>query len=88
MSAINELLAVLDRWDAWKRIKEAPSRIDDLEKRLLILEEKLGNNRTENLCAACGKYEMRPYGEEKKLQGRLADVWRCNSCERTETRFR
>lgn len=35
MAVLSELTELLRRWDVWKRVEAAPSRIDALEKRVL-----------------------------------------------------
>jgi len=41
MLSIQDLLALLDHWPLWKRIKESPARLDALEKHIAGLEAKL-----------------------------------------------
>ena len=40
MLSIQDLLALLDHWPLWKRVKESPARLDALEKRIADLEAK------------------------------------------------
>ncbi|KAG5716814.1 hypothetical protein E4T56_gene17452, partial [Termitomyces sp. T112] len=58
LAVLSDILALLDKWPLWKRMTEAPSRIDDLEKRLAALEAtpKRAPGKT---CKACGEPAMR-----------------------------
>ncbi|WP_145700375.1 hypothetical protein [Azospirillum baldaniorum] len=64
---LKDLLALLDHWPAWKRIVQAPDRIEELEKRLAELEEKP----IFPSCPHCGRpaWQM----TESKPAGRLPD---------------
>jgi hypothetical protein len=39
MSVLDDVLKALDRWSEWKKMREAPARIDALEARLSALEK-------------------------------------------------
>lgn len=41
MTVLAEITELLRRWDVWKRVEEAPARIDALEKRIAELESRL-----------------------------------------------
>ncbi len=53
MFSLKDILAVLDRWEAWKRITDAPDKIVDLEQRVAALE-KFASGKTPNACPSCG----------------------------------
>jgi predicted RNA-binding Zn-ribbon protein involved in translation (DUF1610 family) len=85
------MLAALDRWSEWKRMREAPGRIDELEKRLAALETspKKAPGRP---CPACGEPAMRrisiapdpgPFGD----LGTKIETWRCSECGDTEEKM-
>ncbi len=38
MLSLKDLLAVLDRWDTWKRMRETPDRLDAMESRVADLD--------------------------------------------------
>jgi hypothetical protein len=41
MAVLGDIVEILKRWDVWKRVEEGPARIDDLEKRVSELEQRL-----------------------------------------------
>jgi predicted RNA-binding Zn-ribbon protein involved in translation (DUF1610 family) len=58
MVGVGDIVELLKRWDRWKRIDEAPERIDALEKRIAELESRLQRWPGE-ACPACGELEFR-----------------------------
>jgi hypothetical protein len=58
MAVLAEITELLRRWDVWKRIESAPDKIDELEKRLAALEQKLHRAPGE-ACPRCGALEFR-----------------------------
>lgn len=58
MSALQDLLALLDRWDEWKIIRQTPSQLDLLAQRVSELEQKLARCPGEG-CPKCGELELR-----------------------------
>lgn len=40
MAILSEITELLRRWDVWKRVEAAPQRIDELEKRVAVLEAR------------------------------------------------
>ncbi|MDA2933442.1 hypothetical protein MYX82_03770 [Acidobacteria bacterium AH-259-D05] len=58
MSILDNILSLLKTWGPWKRIQEAPGRIDDLEKRITELEKRLERVPGE-ACPRCGKLAFR-----------------------------
>lgn len=89
MAILSEILALLDKWPEWKRVRQAPDRIDALEKRLAALEATTPEQAGEP-CPACGKPAMRRTSqEERKLAGHLVgvtDVWTCSACGAVDRR--
>jgi hypothetical protein len=58
MSAVSDILALLDRWPKWKAITGAPDRIDALEKRIGAREGAGTPKLTGGVtlpCPICGK---------------------------------
>ncbi|MEP3114125.1 hypothetical protein [Nisaea sp.] len=87
MIGVKDLLSVLDRWDKWKRIQQAPERIDELETRLAeALEGALEPLR----CKYCGsadttidvKYWKRVHGQKMQTMFRVCSS--CNGRDRVE----
>jgi hypothetical protein len=58
MAVIGEVVEILKRWDRWKRLDEAPDRMDALEKRIADLEAKLQRPSGET-CPSCGASDYR-----------------------------
>jgi hypothetical protein len=58
MSTLDSILSLLEKWPAWKRIKEAPTKIEQLEGRISELESKLRRAPGE-ACPSCGAWEFR-----------------------------
>jgi hypothetical protein len=85
MAAVTgDILALLDKIPIWKRVQEAPARIDALEKRIAELEAKLARAPGE-VCPACGDHAMRVKGVQPARSG-LARLgvrdyaYECESC--------
>lgn len=83
MAILSEILALLDKWPEWKRVKDAPGRIDDLEKRLAALE-KQPTAKPGEPCPGCGEPAMRRTEQlERKFGGHIVgttEVWTCGEC--------
>jgi ribosomal protein S27AE len=92
MVGVTDIVELLKRWDRWRRIDEAPERIDALEKRIAELEAKL-QRAPGAACPKCGELDFRtdrtaPGGG---LLGGLGmgivdRKMKCGSCGHTETR--
>jgi hypothetical protein len=86
--ALKDLLELLDRWDEWRRIRQAPTRIDALEARIQALEQKLGEDWPADVCKHCGKRAARfshsVVADSKK--GIVLQEWACSECGHYETR--
>lgn len=85
MAILSEITDLLRRWDVWKRVEEAPDRIDCLEKRVAELEAKLARAPGE-ACPRCGALEYRvieakphPEADFARMGSRL-HVLRCGEC--------
>lgn len=53
-----DLLALLDKIPIWRRVQEAPGRLDALEKRVAALEARLARAPGQ-ACPSCGAAEFR-----------------------------
>lgn len=89
MTVLSELTDLLKQWTVWKRVEEAPNRIDELEQRVKALEEALAKCPGEG-CSMCGERAMRltwQSGAKGPLDKRLqAQTWTCAACGHAEAR--
>ena len=83
MVVLAEINEFLRRWDKWKRVEEAPDRIDALERRIAELEEKLKRAPGE-ACPSCGALDFRTIeSADDSLFGMLGGKrkkLKCGSC--------
>lgn len=91
MAVISELLAGLRQIPAWKRIEDAPARIDALEKRIAELETKLQRAPGE-ACPACGELEFRVISSQPSPSpfgslGSRNHTYKCQKCGFTDVRM-
>lgn len=87
MSAVDNILTLLDKWPLWRRITEAPDQIEELRQRVSELEAKLGDSWPPDVCKFCGKRALRLYRTTDMGKGKVRQMWRCGECERTETKM-
>ncbi|MDP3327719.1 hypothetical protein [Parvibaculum sp.] len=88
MSAIDTILRTLEQWPLWKRMTQAPARLDELEKRVAALEARAKGGAVD-ACPLCGG-EMKvvsvmphpTFGTFGIQQHSLA----CQSCTHSEKR--
>ena len=85
MAVIGEIVELLRRWDGWKRLEDAPGRIDTLELRVAELELKLRRAPGE-ACPRCGELDYRvasagphPHAGLAKAGGRQYKML-CGAC--------
>ena len=87
MSRLEHILQVLEKWPTWERMREAPDRVDALEKRLAELEGRLAPGEA---CPTCGAPELRVVGSRSALgvAGTVVGVNRlqCAACGFEEER--
>ena len=80
MAVLSELTELLRRWDVWKRVEEAPERIEALEKRVAALELLLKRAPGE-ACPRCGALEYRVVEARPSVSyGVREHVYRCGDC--------
>lgn len=84
MPKLSDILDLLRRWDYWKRIEEAPERLDSIEQRVAHLEERLKRAPGEG-CPRCGALafriqEARQAPEPWGSMGAREHVRRCEEC--------
>lgn len=54
-SKLDNILGLLARWSEWKAIRDAPGRLDVLQRRIEKLEQKLADRPPTDICRLCGK---------------------------------
>jgi hypothetical protein len=80
---LDDILKLLDRWSEWKRMREAPTRLDEAEKRIAELEAKLGGKWPADVSKYCGERGARLYKQVNPSH----EVWFCEKCKRSEQRY-
>jgi predicted nucleic-acid-binding Zn-ribbon protein len=88
MTVLAEVTELLRRWDVWKRVEEAPARIDALEKRIAELESRL-QRAPGAACPKCGALEFRtdkvvPRSDHFGALGAVNRHQKCGACGHTE----
>ena len=86
MAALDNVLTILDKFPLWRRMKEAPDKLDTLEKRVAELEEKLGDTWPADVCKFCGARAARMVWSVPHEKGLTRQDWKCGECEHTEVR--
>ena len=86
MLGLKDLLAVLERWDTWKRMRETPDRLDAMERRVAVIEEKLDGPWPPDICKVCGERALRLMRSVAKTTGNTVQYWGCERCRETEQR--
>ena len=89
MKAVDDVLSILEKWPAWKRITEAPARLDALEAQLQTLEKELVRQRSRKICPFCGSFswhmEWSSHPTEFEEMSWRDETWACESCGKKET---
>lgn len=89
MGFLTDILNALDRWAKWKKIRETPSAIDELTRRVAALEERLKRAPGE-ACPSCGAFAFRveksaPIGDIGFARlGVRQYHWKCTDCGYTD----
>ena len=83
MSTVESILKLLEQRPIWKRMMDAPARVDELEKKVATLEDRLRRAPGE-ACPHCGALEYRvaeskPH-EEFGHMGATARTMCCGEC--------
>jgi hypothetical protein len=85
--SLNDLLAVLDHWPIWKKIKSGPEKLEALEKRVAELENRHSRCPGE-ACPRCGELSYRAVSSQPHpMMGQLGAIVRkmkCEKCDFTE----
>ena len=85
MGWVADLLGLFDRSKTMRRTMEAPDRIDAIEKRLAILEAKLGDKWPPDVGEACGARALRR-DRSWPVSGAVRELWLCAECGKPEHR--
>lgn len=88
MGWISDIFSIFDRAPVWKRLRTVPTEVDDLQKRVALLEEKLGSTWPPDVCKHCGERALRmAWALPNSTVGKIQQEWACLDCASTETRF-
>jgi hypothetical protein len=83
MSTVDSILDLLNKWPKWKRITEAPDRVDELTRRLATLEGKL-LRAPGDACPKCGALDFRVESSKRHPMmgdmGVIVRTMRCGDC--------
>ena len=90
MSALEEILKLLNQWPTWNKIQQTPAKLDALEERVAELEKRLGRCPGEG-CPRCGELTFRTQSSQPDLgfgdMGAIQREMKCESCGFTETKL-
>lgn len=82
MAILSDILAALDRWDEWKRVKSAPAQIEALTARVAALEALLSGKRPLEYCRHCGEPACRPIGYPFVKDRMVHEDMVCDACQK------
>jgi C4-type Zn-finger protein len=90
MGVLADILNALDRWPEWKKVKETPARVDELEKRIAALESRPERAPGE-ACPKCRAYKFH-VEKSAAAPGHFGQMgmrqyhWLCDECGYTDQR--
>jgi hypothetical protein len=84
---LDDVLKLLDRWGEWKRMREAPARLDELEKRVAAAENLLAGKAPPEYCRLCGARAAR-IGHSSYDKSIIIERWDCAACTNSDFRHR
>lgn len=83
---VPDILAILDKWPAWKALTEAPAKIAALEARIAALEARMKPGGV--ACPKCGGgmgyISHRPHPIFGDVGGMQMRTYRCDTCDLTQ----
>ena len=80
MFGLKDLIALLDRWDEWKRIKSAADRVPELADRIEALEDRLAGKGGIQ-CPQCASLDVRlSYSGLTDNEKSVFERWECKDC--------
>jgi len=83
---LDDILKLLGRWGEWKRMREAPVRLDELQRQVDELKQKLSGPWPPDVCRMCGEREARLRGSNILEKGLIQEWWDCKACKRRDFR--
>ena len=89
-TALDNIVSVLQKWDFWRTIEALPGRVEELERRIALLEERLQRAPGE-ACPKCGELEFRTE-KVKPLRGPIGKMGamerflKCEKCGHSESK--
>jgi hypothetical protein len=88
MFSLNDILAILDHWPTWKKIKSSPELIDAMEIRIAELEKRLARCPGDG-CPRCGELSYRTASSQPHpdLLGTTVRTMKCEKCDYTERKI-
>ncbi len=87
MAALDNVLSILDKFPVWRRMKEAPEKLDALERRVTTPEEKLGDTWPADVCRFCGNRAARLHESRRANdRGIIHESWQCEECGKCDER--
>jgi hypothetical protein len=86
---LEDIINLFDRWDEGKRMRAAPGRVDELEKRVTALEALLGGKAPPDHCRHCGAREARLHGTGvvDAKASLIRETWDCGACGKEDMRI-
>lgn len=80
MSLLSDMLAAFDRWEEWRKMRDAPGRVDALEARVAELEGLLNGKAPGDVCQYCGERACRAVAMPFVQNGHVHADMRCEKC--------
>lgn len=88
MLSLKDLVDLLDRWEAWRTLKEHAAKVPGLERRIAELETLLDGKAPADFCRKCGERAARIVGFSSVDKGVITETFRCTACEGRDNRHR
>jgi hypothetical protein len=84
---VDDILKALDRIPLWKRLGQVPDEVDDLQRRVASLEEKLNGKWPPDVCRYCGARAVRLMDHKgPDTTGVITELWSCGECQQVDRR--
>lgn len=74
---LDDILKLLDRWSEWKRMRETPARVDELDRKIEELQRKLAGPYPVDWCRHCNRQSARFQRENNHDKGLIQQIWEC-----------